>query len=46
MVLLATLALWAGSDSLVFGAKNLATLIGVPEELIGFHPCCNWNQFT
>ena len=36
MVLLATLALWAGSDSLVFGAKNLATLIGVPEELIGF----------
>jgi cation:H+ antiporter len=36
MVLLATIALWAGSDSLVFGAKNLASIIGVPEELIGF----------
>ena len=36
MVLVATSALWVGSDSLVFGAKNLASLAGVPEELIGF----------
>lgn len=36
MVLLATAGLWVGSDSLVFGAKNLATLAGLPEELIGF----------
>jgi cation:H+ antiporter len=36
MILIATVALWAGSDTLVFGAKNLATLAGVPEELIGF----------
>ncbi|MBT7406637.1 MAG: calcium/sodium antiporter [Opitutae bacterium] len=36
MILIATIALWAGSDSLVFGAKNLATLAGVPEELVGF----------
>ena len=36
MILIATTALWAGSDSLVFGAKNLATLAGVPEELVGF----------
>ncbi len=36
MILIATTALWAGSDTLVFGAKNLATLAGIPEELIGF----------
>ena len=36
MILIATVALWAGSDTLVFGAKNLATLAGIPEELIGF----------
>ncbi|MBT7651372.1 MAG: calcium/sodium antiporter [Opitutae bacterium] len=36
MILIATSALWVGSDSLVFGAKNLASLAGVPEELIGF----------
>lgn len=36
MILLATGGLWIGSDSLVFGAKNLATLAGLPEELIGF----------
>ena len=36
MVLVATAGLWLGSDSLVFGAKNLANLVGVPEELIGF----------
>ena len=36
MILVATSALWVGSDSLVFGAKNLASLVGVPEELIGF----------
>ena len=36
MILLATALLWAGSDSLVFGAKNLAFLVGIPEELIGF----------
>lgn len=35
-ILLATTALWAGSDFLVFGGKNLATMAGVPEELIGF----------
>ena len=36
MILIATAALWAGSDTLVFGAKNLASLAGVPEELVGF----------
>ena len=36
MVFVATTALWIGSDSLVFGAKNLANLVGVPEELVGF----------
>ena len=36
VILLATLGLWIGSDCLVFGAKNLATLAGIPEELIGF----------
>ncbi len=36
MVIIATAALWVGSDSLVFGAKNLASLVGVPEELVGF----------
>ena len=36
MILLATALLWAGSETLVFGAKNLATLAGIPEELIGF----------
>jgi len=36
MILLATALLWAGSDSLVFGSKNFATLAGIPEELIGF----------
>jgi cation:H+ antiporter len=35
-ILLSTAALWAGSDFLVFGAKNLAIIAGVPEELIGF----------
>jgi len=35
-ILLSTAALWAGSDCLVFGAKNLAIIAGVPEELIGF----------
>jgi len=36
MIFVATAALWAGSDSLVFGAKNLASLVGIPQELIGF----------
>ena len=36
MLLVATLTLWIGSDSLVYGSKNLAHLAGVPEELIGF----------
>ena len=36
MIIVATTALWAGSDSLVFGAKNLASFAGVPEELVGF----------
>ena len=35
-ILFSTAALWAGSDFLVFGGKNLAKLGGVPEELIGF----------
>ncbi|MDG1173255.1 MAG: calcium/sodium antiporter [Opitutales bacterium] len=33
---IATLALWIGSDSLVYGSKSLAIIAGVPEELIGF----------
>jgi cation:H+ antiporter len=36
VISLSAVALWAGSDFLVFGAKNLASLAGVPEELIGF----------
>ncbi len=36
MLLIATLSLWIGADSLVFGSKSLAQLGGVPEELIGF----------
>jgi cation:H+ antiporter len=36
MLLIATFTLWVGSDSLVYGSKNLAYLAGVPEELIGF----------
>ena len=36
VIFLSAIALWAGSDFLVFGAKNLASLAGVPEELIGF----------
>ncbi len=36
MVILSTIALWVGSDMLVFGAKNLAMVVGIPEELIGF----------
>ena len=36
MVLIATLTLWIGSDTLVFGAKNLASIAGIPDELIGF----------
>jgi cation:H+ antiporter len=35
-IFLSTAALWAGSDFLVFGGKNLAKMAGVPEELIGF----------
>ena len=36
MVFLATTALWTGSDTLVFGSKKLALIVGVPQELIGF----------
>ena len=36
MIVLATITLWLGSDTLVFGAKNLALMVGVPQELIGF----------
>ena len=36
MLVLATLMLWMGSESLVYGAKNVAEIAGVPEELIGF----------
>lgn len=36
MLLLSTLSLWIGADSLVYGSKGLAQLVGVPEELIGF----------
>jgi cation:H+ antiporter len=36
MLLVSTLALWAGADSLVYGSKSLAQIGGIPEELIGF----------
>jgi cation:H+ antiporter len=36
MIVFATVALWVGSDALVFGAKNFALSAGIPEELIGF----------
>lgn len=36
MLLISTIALWVGSDSLVYGSKTLAHIVGVPEELIGF----------
>jgi cation:H+ antiporter len=36
MLILATLTLWLGSDSLIYGSKSLALIAGVPEELIGF----------
>lgn len=36
MLLISTMALWVGSDSLVYGSKSLALIVGVPEELIGF----------
>lgn len=36
MLLVATSALWAGADSLVYGSKSLAEIGGIPEELIGF----------
>ena len=36
MIIFATIALWAGSDALVFGAKNFALSAGIPQELIGF----------
>lgn len=36
MIVFATIALWVGSDALVFGAKNFALSAGIPEELIGF----------
>ena len=36
MLVISTVALWIGADTLVYGSKNLAQLAGVPEELIGF----------
>jgi cation:H+ antiporter len=36
MLVIATLALWTGADSLVYGSKSLAKIGGIPEELIGF----------
>lgn len=36
MILIGGLLLWLGSESLVYGSKNLAELVGIPNELIGF----------
>ena len=36
MLIISTLALWTGADSLVYGSKSLAEIGGIPEELIGF----------
>ena len=36
MILVGGLLLWFGSESLVYGSKNLAALVGIPNELIGF----------
>jgi len=36
MILVGGLLLWLGSESLVYGSKNLAELVGIPNELIGF----------
>ncbi len=35
-ILLGGLLLWLGSESLVYGSKNLADIVGIPNELIGF----------
>ena len=44
MLALATVMLWIGSESMVYGAKNVAEIAGVPEELIGFTFACTWYQ--
>ena len=36
MILLGGVFLWIGSEALVYGSKNIAVLIGIPNELIGF----------
>lgn len=36
MILLGGALLWVGSESLVYGSQNIAILIGIPNELIGF----------
>ena len=36
MIFVGGILLWIGSESLVYGSKNLAELVGVPSELIGF----------
>ena len=36
MILLGGVFLWVGSESLVYGSQNIAILIGIPNELIGF----------
>ncbi len=35
-IFLGGILLWLGSESLVYGSKNLAELAGIPNELIGF----------
>lgn len=36
MIFVGGILLWIGSESLVYGSKNLAEMVGVPNELIGF----------
>ena len=36
MIMFGGAMLWLGSESLVFGSKNLAMLASIPDELIGF----------
>jgi len=36
LIIGASLGLWIGSETLVFGSKSLAMQLGIPEELIGF----------
>ena len=36
LIVLSSLGLWVGSETLVFGSKSFASQLGIPEELIGF----------